>query len=252
MATATTAPDTSDRAFFGHPRGLSTLFFTEMWERFSYYGMRALLVLFLVDQVANGGLGIDDRTATAIYGLYTASIYISSMPGGWVADRLLGAQAAVFWGGVLITLGHVILAIAGSSSTFMVGLGVIVLGTGLLKGNASALVGELYPHDAGRRDAAFTLYYMAIKSAVAGADVTVRLALRYGWYVDSTPRSAWRGLAYYWRTRHDRGRPARPPARSEGERRRDWLIYGRPRWPFCAADVDRNMFVLTLRAAPCT
>ena len=222
-----TAP--AGRGFLGHPAGLSTLFFTELWERFSYYGMRALLLLFLVDQVANGGLGIDDRTATAIYGLYTASIYISSMPGGWVADRLLGAQAAVFWGGVLITLGHVILAIAGSSSTFMLGLGVIVLGTGLLKGNASAMVGELYPHDAGRRDAAFTLYYMAINiGATLGPLVTAWLALRYGWHVGFLAAAVGMacGLAYYWRTRWRLGEAGRvaPSGGSEGERRRDWVI----------------------------
>ncbi|RYZ65099.1 MAG: MFS transporter, partial [Proteobacteria bacterium] len=93
-----TAPP-SGRGFLGHPRGMSVLFFTELWERFSYYGMRALLVLFLVDQVARGGLGLDDSTATAIYGLYTAGVYIMSLPGGWVADRVSGAQHAVLWGG---------------------------------------------------------------------------------------------------------------------------------------------------------
>lgn len=216
------------RGFLGHPAGLSTLFFTELWERFSYYGMRALLLLFLVDQVAHGGLGIDDRTATAIYGLYTAAIYISSMPGGWVADRLLGAQSAVFWGGVLITLGHVILAIAGSSSTFMVGLGVIVLGTGLLKGNASAMVGELYPQGGARRDAAFTLYYMAINTgAMLGPLVTAWLAQRYGWHVGFVAAAIGMacGLAYYSRTRSrlaDTGRAS--GGDSEGARRRDWVV----------------------------
>jgi dipeptide/tripeptide permease len=94
------------RRFFGHPRALSSLFFAELWERFSYYGMRALLVLFLVEAVNRGGLGLDDRSAAALYGLYTAGVYIASLPGGWIADRLLGAQRAVFWGGLLITLGH--------------------------------------------------------------------------------------------------------------------------------------------------
>jgi POT family proton-dependent oligopeptide transporter len=223
------------RNFFGHPPGLSTLFFTELWERFSYYGMRALLLLFLVDQVAHGGLGIDDRTATAMYGLYTASIYISSMPGGWVADRLLGAQAAVFWGGVLITAGHVILAIAGSTSTIMVGLGVIVLGTGLLKGNASAMVGELYREDGARRDAAFTLYYMAINTgAMLGPLATAWLAQRYGWHVGFIAAAIGMacGLVYYSRTRWRLGEAGRAPGGdSEGARRRDWLVL----WGFVAA-----------------
>jgi POT family proton-dependent oligopeptide transporter len=218
----------SPRTFLGHPAGLSTLFFTELWERFSYYGMRALLLLFLVDQVAHGGLGIDDRTATAIYGLYTAAIYISSMPGGWVADRLLGAQSAIFCGGVLITLGHVILAIAGSSNTFLVGLGVIVLGTGLLKGNASALVGELYRNDGARRDAAFTLYYMAINiGATLGPIATAWLAQRYGWHVGFIAAAIGMacGLAYYWRTRWRLGDAGRAPGGdSEGARRRDWVF----------------------------
>ena len=100
-------------SFFGHPRGLATLFFTEMWERFTYYGMRAVLVLFLVAQVSNGGFGIDDKTATAIYGLYTAGTYLAALPGGWIADRWLGLQRAVFCGGVLIALGHLSVALSG-------------------------------------------------------------------------------------------------------------------------------------------
>ena len=221
-----TAP--AGRGFLGHPAGLSTLFFTELWERFSYYGMRALLVLFLVDQVAKGGLGLDDRTATAIYGLYTAAVYIVAMPGGWVADRLLGAQTAVFWGGALITLGHVILGLAGSSSLFMVGLCVIVLGTGLLKPNISALVGELYPHAAARRDAAFTLFYMAINlGAALGPLATAWLAQRYGWHVGFFAAAVGMaaGLVYYWRTRSRLGSAGQiPVGGSEGVRRRDWVI----------------------------
>src|SRR6187402_1975286 len=138
---------THDRLFRSQPAGFTTLFFTELWERFSYYGMRAILLLFLVGAVADGGLGIDDATATAIYGLYTAGVYIMSMPGGWVADRVLGAQRAVLWGGIGIAAGHVLLAIAGAADLprlFLLGLAVIVLGTGLLKPNVSALVGQLH------------------------------------------------------------------------------------------------------------
>src|SRR5688572_1385300 len=119
-----------------HPRGLQTLFFTEMWERLSYYGMRALLVLFMVDQVRHGGLGLTDEVATAIYGLYTAGVYLAALPGGWVADRLLGAQRAVWIGGILIAAGHFCLGVP-LVPTFFIGLVLVVLGTGLLKPNIS-------------------------------------------------------------------------------------------------------------------
>src|SRR5262245_32649029 len=105
-ATATTAvAPGNERTLFGHPRGLATLFFTEMWERFTYYGMRAILVLFLAAPLAKGGLGVDDKNATAIYGLYTGGTYLLSLFGGWIADRLIGSQRAVWWGGILITVG---------------------------------------------------------------------------------------------------------------------------------------------------
>jgi proton-dependent oligopeptide transporter, POT family len=148
--------------FFGHPRGLATLFFTEMWERFTYYGMRAILVLFLVAAVSSGGLGINDRTATAIYGLYTASAYLASLPGGWIADRLIGAQRAVLAGGVAISLGNAMLAMSSSPRGFYIGLVIVVLGVGLLKPNASAIVADLYPEGGARLDAGFTVYYIGI------------------------------------------------------------------------------------------
>ena len=110
-----------------HPPGLRTLFFTEMWERFSYYGMRALLVLFMVETIEDGGLGLTDQTATAIYGLYTAAVYLVSLPGGWIADRLLGAQRAIWHGGIIIMLGHFTLAIP-SSYAFFLGLLFVILG----------------------------------------------------------------------------------------------------------------------------
>ena len=151
----------TDARWFGHPRGLSTLFFTEMWERFSYYGMRAILVLFMTNAVATGGMGLDDVTATAIYGLYTAAVYVVALPGGWVADRLLGLRRAVFWGGCVIALGHFTLAIP-NIYAFYIGLTLIVIGTGLLKPNVSAIVGDLYPEGGSRRDAGFSIYYMGI------------------------------------------------------------------------------------------
>src|SRR6204780_2813276 len=112
----------SDTSFFGHPRGLATLFFTEMWERFTYYGMRALLVVFLVAAVSQGGFGIDDKTATAIYGLYTAGVYLAALPGGWIADRLIGGRRAVLIGGIGIALGNVVLATSSSPRAFYLGL----------------------------------------------------------------------------------------------------------------------------------
>ena len=148
--------------FLGHPRGLATLFFTEMWERFTYYGMRAVLVLFLVAQVSTGGFGIDDKTATAIYGLYTAGAYLSALPGGWIADRLTGARTAALLGGLCIAAGNFVLAAAGNPSFFYLGLIVIILGVGLLKPNVSAMVAELYPEGGARLDAGFTVFYMGI------------------------------------------------------------------------------------------
>jgi proton-dependent oligopeptide transporter, POT family len=145
----------------GHPKGLTTLFFTEMWERFSYYGMRAFLMLFMVAPAAAGGLGLPDATAGVIYGMYTSMVYLLSVPGGWIADRFLGQQRAVLYGGVLIMAGHVSLAMP-SGATFYFGLSLVALGTGLLKPNISSIVGQLYAPDDGRRDAGFTLFYMGI------------------------------------------------------------------------------------------
>jgi POT family proton-dependent oligopeptide transporter len=147
--------------FFGHPRGLATLFFTEFWERFSYYGMRALLTLFMTATIAQGGLGFSTERAGAIYGLYTAFVYLIALPGGWLADRLLGQRRAVFLGGCIIALGHFSMAIE-NVSTFFLGLVLIVIGTGLLKPNISAMVGELYPEGGARRDAGFSIFYMGI------------------------------------------------------------------------------------------
>ena len=168
--------------FPGHPAGLAPLFFTELWERMSFYGMRALLVLFLVDSVAHGGLGLDDRTATAIYGLYVGATYIASLPGGWVGDRLLGGQRAVLLGGIVIACGHVLLGLAPSSALFFIGLFVIVLGTGLLKPNAGAIVAQLYPQGGARLDAGFTIYYIGVNvGATIGPLITGWLSVRYGW-----------------------------------------------------------------------
>jgi len=165
-----------------HPPALRVLFFTEMWERFSYYGMRAILVLAMVAAVQTGGLGIDRDQASAIYGLYTAAVYLASLPGGWIADRLLGAQRAVWYGGIIIAAGHFTMAVP-TVTTFFLGLVLIVLGTGLLKPNISAIVGALYADDAGRRDAGFSIFYMGINlGALIGQILCGWLGERVGWH----------------------------------------------------------------------
>ncbi len=185
--------DTADPAqkddFFGHPRGLSTLFFTEFWERFSYYGMRALLVLFMAAAVTgdNPGLGFSDGRATAIYGLYTFFVYVLALPGGWVADKLWGQKKSVFVGGCIIALGHFTMAgpLVGlpDEASFYMGLVLIVVGTGLLKPNVSSMVGELYPEGGARRDAGFSIFYMGINfGAILGPTLCGILGEGYNWH----------------------------------------------------------------------
>jgi POT family proton-dependent oligopeptide transporter len=176
-------PPLEDHAFFGHPRGLSTLFFTEMWERFSYYGMRALLILFMTAAPAAGGLGFDAVTAGAIYGLYTSMVYMATLPGGWIADRLIGPQRAVLVGGILIAAGHFSMAVP-ALSTFYLGLVLIVIGTGLLKGNVSVIVGRLYGQDDGRRDAGYSIFYMGINTGAFVAPLVCGyLGQRVNWHM---------------------------------------------------------------------
>lgn len=151
----------TEKSFWGQPQGLQTLFFTEMWERFSYYGMRMLLVLFMTATLQEGGLGLTVASATAIYGLYTGSVYFMGLPGGWISDRLIGGQKAVWYGGIIIMCGHIVLAIP-SDKTFFVGLVLVVLGTGLLKPNIGAMVGQLYSEEDKRRDSGYAIYYMGI------------------------------------------------------------------------------------------
>jgi POT family proton-dependent oligopeptide transporter len=165
--------------FFGHPRGLATLFFTEMWERFTYYGMRTVLVLFLVAAVSSGGFGIDDKTATAIYGMYTAGAYLAALPGGWIADRLLGARQAVLLGGLFIALGNALLAVSSAPRGFYIGLLVIIVGVGLLKPNVSAMVADLYPEGGARLDAGFTVFYMGINVGATLGPIVTSAAREY-------------------------------------------------------------------------
>ncbi len=155
------APQSYDTRFFGHPRGLATLFFTEMWERYSYYGTRALLILYMTAATEHGGLGFSVMKSGAIYGFYTAMVYLLALPGGWVADRIIGQRRAVLYGGILISAGNLFLA-SPNLATFYSGLALLMLGTGLLKPNVSTVVGQLYTPEDRRRDAGFSIFYMGI------------------------------------------------------------------------------------------
>jgi POT family proton-dependent oligopeptide transporter len=167
---------------FGQPRGLATLFLTEMWERFSYYGMRAILIFFLTSTVTGGGLGIGDKAASSIYGLYMACTYFLSLLGGWIADRLIGAQRAVISGAVFITVGNAMLAF-GNPQVFFLGLMVSVFGVGLLKPNVSAIVASLYPEGGARRDAGFSIFYVGINmGSFMGSWLVPVFAARFGWH----------------------------------------------------------------------
>ncbi|HKL87774.1 MAG TPA: peptide MFS transporter [Salinibacter sp.] len=177
--------------FFGHPRGLATLFFTELWERFSYYGLRALLVLFMTAPAGaaatNPGLGFGTEKATAIYGLYTAFVYLLALPGGWVADNIWGQRRSVFVGGCIIAAGHFAMAMPALGlpdvSFFYLGLVLIVIGTGLLKPNISTMVGDLYPEGGARRDAGFSVFYMGINfGAILGPTLCGFLGEGYSWH----------------------------------------------------------------------
>lgn len=171
----------NDTRFFGHPLGLVTLFFTEMFERFSYYGMRALLILFLTDKVVNGGLGFPDKRAGAIYGLYCSMAYLMCLGGGWVADRITGQRRAVLIGGVLIAAGEFCLVVPGELS-FYSGLVLLMIGTGMLKGNVSTIVGQLYKQGDPRRDSGFSIFYMGINlGALISPLICGAVAAAYGW-----------------------------------------------------------------------
>ena len=175
---------TNDTWFFGHPKGMVTLFFTEMWERMSYYGMRALLVLYMTGAVTgfNPGLGWSQVDAQAIYGIYVGMVYFMVIPGGWLADNVLGHQKAVLIGAIIIALGHFTLAIP-LTETFFLGLILVVLGTGLLKGNISTIVGQLYKPGDSRVQAGYTIFYMSINiGSTLGFLICSWLGEKIGWH----------------------------------------------------------------------
>lgn len=209
----------SGKTFFGHPRGLSTLFFTEMWERFSYYGMRALLVLFMVSSVENGGFGYEDSKANAIYGLYTGGVYLLALFGGWLADRYIGQRKAVWYGGIIIAAGHFSMALP-SRMSFFFGLILIVVGTGLLKPNVSTIVGELYPEGGSRRDAGFSIFYTGINlGAFAGPLICGYLGENVDWHMGFAAAGVFMvfGLIQYKLTEGYLGNCGLPPQRVAGE-----------------------------------
>jgi proton-dependent oligopeptide transporter, POT family len=214
--------DAAQPTVFGHPRGLATLFFTEMWERFTYYGIQSILILFLVTASGRGGLGFDDQSASAIWGLFMGGTYLLSLLGGWVADQLTGGRVAIASGGLLITIGNALLA-AGSEHLFFLGLGCNVLGVGLLKPNVSNTVGALYPEGGSRRDAGFSIFYVGINvGSLLGPMFVPVVARNYGWHAGfALPAIGMLfGVAQFLATRRYLGSAGAAPAST---RPRSWL-----------------------------
>jgi proton-dependent oligopeptide transporter, POT family len=229
ISTASGSPDYS-RSFFGHPRGLATLFMTEFFERFTYYGLRAMLVLFLAASAtgANPGFGVDGATAGAVYALFTGAAYLCCIPGGWIADRLLGQRSAVFTGGVFIAIGNFILAIPASPAIFYIGLAVVVVGIGLLKPNVSSVVGALYEGQAGaRRDAGFSIFYMGINlGAAAGPFIAGGLGEGWNWRLGflTCGLAMLIGLAQFKMTEKYLGNAGYAPPVAPEQRKRSWML----------------------------
>ncbi|HEX7416810.1 MAG TPA: peptide MFS transporter [Steroidobacteraceae bacterium] len=221
-STTTITSSFSGPQLFGHPRGLATLFLTETFERFTYYGMRAILVLFMTAAATGGGLGLNDKAANNIYGLYIAGTYLLSLLGGYIADRLIGQQRAVLAGGILIAIGNALLAV-GKTHVFFLGLVTIVCGVGLLKPNVSAIVAQLYPEGGSRRDAGFSIFYMGSNlGALLGGSLVPIVAAALGWRAGfSLPAVGMViGLAQFLATRsYLAGAGASPPASA---RRTPW------------------------------
>src|SRR6516164_5085717 len=215
------APVVAPRTILGQPLGLATLFLTEMWERFTYYGIQAVLILFMVAAASRGGLGLDDRTSSSIFGLFLGSTYLLGLPGGWIADRLLGAQRAVISGGILIATGSALLAI-GNGAIFYLGLLVNAMGVGLLKPNVSAIVACLYPEGGARRDAGFSIFYMGINTgAFLGSLLVPIFAAAFGWRLGFALPALFMalGVAQFLWTRSYLGGAGLAPAH---ERRGSW------------------------------
>ncbi|GAB3652970.1 MFS transporter [Actinocorallia lasiicapitis] len=233
MSTSSLPPSGSGKTFFGHPRGLATLFMTEMWERFSYYGLRAILALFLAASVTDGGLGLSRNTANALVSLYIAMVYMVALPGGWLADRVFGARKAVLIGGVVIMCGHISMAIPAGPAFVFLGLALIVAGTGLLKPNISAMVGHLYDgDDESRRDAAFSIFYMGINIGSLAPFIVGWLGQNVNWHLGfacAAVGMAFGLLQYIAGGKNLRGigsAPTHPLSPSERGKAVKWLVVG--------------------------
>jgi POT family proton-dependent oligopeptide transporter len=229
-STTVVAPD-SGKQFFGHPRGLVTCFMVEFFERFTYYGMRSMLVLFLSTAMvgANPGFGVDGATAGAVYALFTGSAYLLAIPGGWIADRLIGQRKAIFFGGLLIAAGNFILAIPATPTVFYSGIFVMVLGIGLLKPNVSSVVGALYEGQPGaRRDAGFSIFYMGINlGATIGPLTASALGEKVNWHLGYLVCgiATLAGTLYFLFTQRYLGDAGLPPRNvPDAERKRTWTL----------------------------
>jgi POT family proton-dependent oligopeptide transporter len=202
------------QGFFGHPRGLSTLFFTEMWERFGFYGVRAILLYFMTASLQHGGLGFSTQKSGIIYGIFLSMVYLLSLPGGWMADNLFGQRKAVLYGGILIAIGYYTMALPGIAS-FFTALTFVVLGTGLLKPNVSTIVGGLYAQGDHRRDAGFSIFYMGINLGALLAPLLIgyvgeRINYRYGLALSGVGMTF--GLIQFMLGRKHLGDAGLPPA----------------------------------------
>ena len=198
----------------GHPKGLSSLFFTEMWERFSYYGMRALLTIFLTAELATGGFGMDRAESLAIYGVFTALVYLTPIIGGWFADNLIGQRKSIYIGGITMAIGQFLLAASSTASIisdidsrlsiFYLGLGVLILGNGFFKPNISTIVGDLYENDDPRKDGGFTIFYMGINiGAFLSPFIAGTLGEKVGWpygFLSAGVGMLIGVIWFYWRT----------------------------------------------------
>src|SRR6056300_590011 len=219
----------TSNTFFGHPIGLRTLFLTEMWERMSYYGMRALLVLYMTGAVTgfNPGLGWSQVESQAIYGIYSGMVYFMVVPGGWIADNILGHQKAVLIGALIIALGHFTLAIP-IEQTFFLGLIFVVLGTGLLKGNISTIVGQLYDGQDDRRDSGYTIFYMSINiGSTLGFLICSYLGEKIGWHwgFGAAGIGMTFGVIQYIKHRHLLGDAGMYPNEMSDEKRKKYTNY---------------------------
>ncbi len=219
------------KGFIGHPKGLFSLFFTEFWERFSYYGMRAILIFYMYYAVKDGGLGLDREQANIIMSIYGSLIYMSGIIGGWIADRILGTQKSVFFGGIMIMLGHIVLALPAGVSALYGSMVLIIIGTGLLKPNVSAVVGDLYAENDARRDSGFTIFVMGINMGAFLSPLLVGWTQKvWGFHAGFSVAAVgmFIGLIVFWFTKKNLGLAGSQPTNPllPEERKKTFTIFG--------------------------